>query len=159
MADEVKQNAPEFSGCVKAATQMDAILRDVQANEKRVKKARAEVLAACINAICVLCRTEEKPRLQSFGGKNWEGRYQAWVHDRKLEGQIVVETCSAGAIHSLQPAAKDLEELLQKAKEIGWNEAVEIAIKWNELSFSQDSFTKWMHIQRLEKARASEEKS
>lgn len=88
-----------------------------------VKKARAEVLAACINATCVLCRTE-KPYLMWFGGKNWKGRYQAWVHDVKLEGHIEVQTCPADAIHKLQPATKALEELLRKERKLGWNSGV-----------------------------------
>ncbi len=78
------------------------------------EQARAEVLAACIYATCALCRTE-KPYLMWFGGKNWKGRYQAWVHDVKLEGRVEVQTCPADAMHSLQPAAKDLEELLREA--------------------------------------------
>jgi hypothetical protein len=51
-----------------------------------------------------------------FGGKNWKGRYQAWVHDIKLEGRVEVQTCPANAIHSLQPAASDLEELLREER-------------------------------------------
>ena len=77
------------------------------------KQARAEVLAACTHAICVLCRTGEKPYLQSFGGKNWEGKHQEWVHDVKIEGRVEVQTCLAYAIHSLQPAASDLEEYVK----------------------------------------------
>ena len=91
-------------------------------------KARAEVLAACINATCVLCRTE-KPYLMWFGGKNWKGRYQAWVHDVKLESCVEVQTCPANAIRSLQPAASDLEALLEQAHEAALPHAAEQLVK------------------------------
>jgi hypothetical protein len=100
--------------------------REGREHDKRI---RAEVLAACINATCALCRAGEKPYLQSFGGKNWEGRYQAWVHDMKIEGRVEVQTCPADAMHSLQPAAKDLEELLDKAHEAALPHAAEQLFK------------------------------
>jgi len=84
--------------------------------ERLLAQEREKVRESFINATCVLCRTGEKPYLQSFGGKNWKGRYQAWVHDVEIEGRVEVQTCPANAIHSLQPAASDLEELLRKER-------------------------------------------
>ena len=99
------------------------------------KQARAEVLAACIHEM-----KTGRTRV-NFGLMPEVMRALEWLEQDFLK---------------LQPAAKALEALLEKARDKGWNEAVEIAIKWNELSFSQDSFSKWMHTQRLEKARARE---
>ncbi len=108
--------------------------------EEAIKQARAEVLAAFIRL------------LDGFipeGYPNLIALYRTTVREQLKLAAV-----------NLPPAASDLEELLEKAREKGWNEAIEIAIKWNELSFSKDSFTKWMNTQRLEKARAiSEEKS
>ena len=78
--------------------------------ERLLAQEREKVRESFINATCVLCRTGEKPYLQSFGGKNWEGRYQAWVHDVKIAGRVEVQTCPADAIRQLDLTAPSSTE-------------------------------------------------
>ena len=135
----------------------DRIIRIVQEAEKQ---AQVEVLAACISATCVLCRTE-KPYQMWFGGKNWKGRYQAWVHDVKLEGRIEVQTCPANAIHTLQPAAAALEALLREERqyEAQWWAGLFLKEPWESGIGSAEAKNRAIErMDELEKARASEGK-
>ena len=140
MADEAKQNAPEFSGHVKATPHMDAILRDVQVNKERVKQARAEVLAACLadidTAIAIYAEHSDRSK------------------DEKL---LVAGVCLGirNRLQELQPAAEALEELLRKAHNEG-HECENSVIKIDEDGRVQDCQYKVELLRK--KARAIKEK-
>ena len=76
-------------------------LREVHEAKKQV---RAEVLAACINALCCHCSTGHKPDKNGFHFLSRTG----YLNERVR--------CPAFTLHSLQPAAKDLEALLREAE-------------------------------------------
>jgi len=67
---------------------------------EQVKQARAEVLGACKAAICCYCAKGQEVRFAE------EQHSPCWIHE------AVGELCNAAMLQELQPAAKDLEELL-----------------------------------------------
>lgn len=75
--------------------------------EKALSKAQAEVLAACINAICRYCADGDNP--------NGVGNH-ALFRDDNLVGQFY---CAAWPLRKLQPAASALEELLREVQKEG----------------------------------------
>jgi len=100
-----------------------------------VKQARAEVMAACIKALCPHCAAGAIPTEHGIHGV--------------LRGKNSLEqaNCAAYPLRQLQPAAaKSLEELLEEARRDG------------QLKEAQRWFRMHEHIAELEKARASEGK-
>ena len=106
-----------------------------------IKQARAEVLAACAKVTCFRCAEGNKPCDNGT----------TWLHFlEKKVGNVTEswnEECEAAPIRSLQPAAKDLEELLREAEVKG--------IRWAE---GRDIAQITARLNELEKARAILEK-
>ncbi len=68
------------------------------------KRVRAEVLAACINALCLYCAAGDNPG-------------QVGTHAMFKDGFLIGQFhCVATPLRELQPAAKDLEGLLREAE-------------------------------------------
>lgn len=71
---------------------------------QKAREERAEVLAACINALCCHCSAGHKPDKNGFHFLSRTG----YLNERVR--------CPAFTLHSFQPAASDLEELLREAE-------------------------------------------
>ena len=75
-------------------------------NKLIAKQARAEVLAACTKHECYGCKS---------GWLVWKEGNSWWHPFDKTRGAGVAEDCKASWLRDLQPAASDLEELLEQA--------------------------------------------
>ncbi len=127
----------------KAVEQPMYSMRDMEIAEKQ---AQAEVLAACQKALCWLCADGHEPD-------------KSGIHFLSKPGYLNSrERCAAFALRSIQPAAKDLEELLRGERERGHTEGHQCddsIIEVDEGGKVKGCFYK-IDALRKEKARASE---